>query len=136
MAAETPGRLDHAGHQHVLEVGGLTHDHGQRREQARHLGLHHGGDDGVLAAGECPVEGGPGEPGLAGDVIDGGLAQALAGQAGQGGIDHADPGRRAVVGPQVPEHLVSPVGHRQPAVTGPTAPGPNLPCPCAYLGHY
>ncbi len=146
VAAETPGRLDHAGHQHVLEVGGLTHDHGQGREQAGHFGLHHGGDDGVLTAGERPVERGSGESGLAGDVVDGGLANALAGQAGQGGIDETDPGRGPIVGPQVPQHLVSSVGHRRadrnrtdvtgPTVTGPAVTRPAVPCRRTYLSHY
>ena len=108
MGAESPGRLDHAGHQDVLEVGGLTHDDGQRREQAGHLGLHHSRDDGVLAAGEGPVERGPGEPRLTGDVIDGGLGQPLAGQAAQGGVDDADPGRGAIVHAQVVDVLAPP----------------------------
>jgi hypothetical protein len=111
MAAETAGGFDHPGHQHVLEIGGLTHDDGQRREEARHFGLHHGGDDGVLAAGERPVEGGAGEPGLASDVIDRGLAQPLAGETRQRGVDDADPGRRPVVRSQVMQDLAPPPGH-------------------------
>ena len=108
VIAQAAGRFHHAGHQDVFQIGGLAHDDGQRREEAGHLGLHDGRDDGVLAAGEGPVEGRPGELGLAGDVVDRGLAQALAGQAGQGGIDDADPGRGAVVGAEVMEDL-SPV---------------------------
>ena len=98
VRAELAGRLDHAGHEHVLEVVGLAHDDGQRREEAGHLGLDHGGEDVLLAPGEGPVDGGPGEAGLAGDVVDRGLGDALAGQAAQRAVDDADPGRGAVVG--------------------------------------
>ena len=33
VVAQPAGRLDHAGHEHVLEVGGLAHDDGQRGER-------------------------------------------------------------------------------------------------------
>ena len=103
VRGEPAGRLDDAGDQHVLEVMGLAHDDGQRREQAGHLGLDHGAQDAVLAPREGPVDGGPGQPGLPGDVVDGALGHALAGQAAQGGVDDADPGRGAVVGAEVPD---------------------------------
>ena len=104
VGREAPGGLDHPGDQHVLEVVGLPHDHGQGGEEPGHLGLDDRVEHGVLAPGKGPVEGGPGDPRLAGDVVDGGLGRALAGQAAQGGVDHPDPLRGAVVGAQVGDH--------------------------------
>ena len=66
VGAEPAGRLDHAGHEDVLEVGRLAHDDGQGREQAGDLGLDDGGEDALLAPGEGPVHGGPGEAGRRG----------------------------------------------------------------------
>ena len=50
-APHAAGRLDHARHQHVLEVGGLAHGHGQGREEPGHLGLDDGGEDALPAPG-------------------------------------------------------------------------------------
>ena len=110
MGREPAGRLDDAGDQDVLEVVGLPHDHGQRREQAGHLGLDHRAQDAVLALREGPVDGGPGQPGLPGDVVDRALGHALPGHAAQGAVDDADPGRRAVVRAEVPDLAVAPPG--------------------------
>ena len=85
------GRLDHARHQHVLEVARLAHGDGQRREQPGHLGLDDGGEDALLAPREGPVDGGPGQAGGPGDVVHRGLGDPLAGQAAQGAVDDADP---------------------------------------------
>ena len=41
----------------------------------------------VLAAGEDAVDGGPAAARLAGDVVEGGLGHAPAGDAAQGGVD-------------------------------------------------
>ena len=79
---------------------GLAHGDGQGREQPGHLGLDDGGEDALLAPGEGPVDRGPGQAGRPGDVVHRGLGDPLAGQAAQGAVDDADPGRRAVVGPR------------------------------------
>ena len=108
MRAQPAGRLDHAGDEHVLEVVRLSHDNGQGREQAGHLGLDDGGQDVVLAPRERPVHGGPGQPGLPGDVVDRGLGDALAGQAAQGPVDDAHPGGGAVVRAEMADDTVAP----------------------------
>ena len=110
VPAEPAGRLDHAGHQHVLEVGGLAHGDGQGREEPGHLRLDDGGQDSFLAPGEGPVGRGPGQSGGAGDVVHRGLGDPLAGQAAQGSVDEADPGRGAVVRSEMPDDAVTPPG--------------------------
>ncbi len=101
MRAEPAGGFDHAGHEDILEIGGFAHDDGQRREQAGDLCFRHSRDDGVLAAGECPVERGPGEGGLTCHVVDGRLGQPLPRQASQCRIDDPHPCGRAIVSAQV-----------------------------------
>ena len=93
MVAQAAGGLDHARHEHVLEVGGLPHGDGQGGEQPCHLGLDHRGEDALLAAGEGPVDRGPRQAGRPGDVVDGRLGDPLAGEAVEGAVDDADPGR-------------------------------------------
>ena len=73
-------------------------------EQAAGLVLEQDLDDAVLAAGEHPVDRGPADPGLAGDVVERRLADAPAGDAADRGVRRA--GRSASsptapVGPRV-----------------------------------
>ena len=57
---QPPRRLDHAGHEHVLEVLGLAHGDGQGRGQPGRLGLDDGAEDGVTPTREGPVQAWPG----------------------------------------------------------------------------
>ena len=108
VPAEPAGRLDHARHQHVLQVAGLAHGDGQGREEPGHLRLDDGGQDSLLAPGERPVGRGPGQSSGTGDVVHRGLGDPLAGQAAQRPVDEADPGRGAVVRPEMPDDGVAP----------------------------
>jgi len=66
------------------------------------------GEDPLLALREGPVHGGPGQAGGPGDVVHRGLGDPLAGQAAQRRIDHAHPGRGAIVA----AHVVHDLGPR------------------------
>src|SRR5665213_1454909 len=90
--------LDEPTDQRRAEVAGVPQSDTQGTEEAGHLGVDDGTQDLVPSTGEGPVDGGPGHSGLAGDVVDGGLRRPVAGQAGQGAVDDADPVRRLLAG--------------------------------------
>src|SRR5665213_117658 len=90
--------LDDPTDQRRAEVAGVPQSDTQGTEEAGHLGVDDGTQDLVPSTGEGPVDGGPGHSGLAGDVVDGGLRRPVAGQAGQGAVDDADPVRRLLAG--------------------------------------
>jgi len=81
--AQAGGCLDHAGHEDVFEVVGLAHGHRQRGEEPGHLGLDDAGKDGVLPAGEGPIQRGPRDTRFSRDVVRGRLLQALGTDAAQ-----------------------------------------------------
>ena len=82
------------GDQQVLERVGRRQIGVHAVEQAAGLVAHDGLDQALLAAGEHPVDGGAADAGLAGDVVERGLADAPAGDAGEGGLRRGGARRR------------------------------------------
>jgi len=119
VGAQAGGCLDHAGHEDVFEVVGLAHGHRQRGEEPGHLGLDDAGKDGVLPAGEGPIQRGPRDTRFSRDVVRGRLLQALGTDAAQRRIDDPHPLGAAVVAAET-DHpgdggLVAPSG-RAPSI--------------------
>ena len=93
VVPEPDGRLDDAAHERLGQIAGCPEAYAERGEQPGHLGVDHRAEDLVPATGEGTVDGGPGDPGLTGDVVDGRLDGPVAGEAGQGAVDDAHPVR-------------------------------------------
>ena len=80
--------MDDAGDEQVLEVASRPSSAAASIARKRTTSDAHGGlEQAVLAAGEHPVDGGPAAPGLAGDVVEGGLGHAPPAHARERGVD-------------------------------------------------
>jgi hypothetical protein len=87
VALEEAGGGGHAGHQHVLGiVAGPGEGAVDRRSEALDLAVQDGPQQLLLAALEGAVDGGPAAARFPGHVLQGGLRDAPAGDAPEGGL--------------------------------------------------
>ncbi len=95
MVPEAGRGLHDAADQGGAQVAGGAEPDAEGAEEAGHLGVHDRPEDLVPTAGERPVDGGPRDARLPGDVVHRGLGGSVPGEAGQGAVDDALPmGRR------------------------------------------
>jgi hypothetical protein len=96
VAGEPAAGGDDAGGEQVLQGPGTRHGGADQVHRVADLGLGQDGEQGVAPAREGPVDGGSGQAGGLGHVVEGGLGDAPTGDAGERRVEDPVLGRAGV----------------------------------------